>query len=208
MSLIHSFFLFLLSPGPFILLSLPWSPSPSLLLSLSQSPLRSFLSVAYSALFLLRSLCRLFGDFFLLSISFSYIFFLFSSFLVSAFGFLLLSSVLSSPLPSLSSYPLSSSASSTDASVPKASAVSGVASSALGGGLDGSSSCGFSSVVRVPEDPLTVPDTDDPALKSCIQSPGFFTRLFVFFCTFRMTISAILGLFSLVLTGFVIIWLK
>ena len=86
-------------------------------------------------------------------------------------------------MPSLTSHPLSSSVSATGASVPTASVVSGVASSALGGGLDGSSLCGILSVALVPEhsvnfsDPLTLTVSDDPTLMSYSQSQGFFIQV-------------------------------
>ena len=63
--------------------------------------------------------------------------------------------------------------------------VSGVASSALGGGSDGSSSCGFFSVAPVSEDPLTFPDGNDPTFNSCVYSQGFFYQIFRLFQYFR-----------------------
>ena len=89
--------------------------------------------------------------------------------------------VWSSSLSSQSSHPLSSSVSSSGASVPTANVVSGVASSALVGGSDGSSPHGGISVAPVPEDsvgifshPLTFPDGDNPDLKSRSESQGAF----------------------------------
>ena len=158
-----SFFLSLLqSPGQFLLMSLPWSPSPSLLLSLGRSPIRSprrsltrspLLLLPLFFFFFFRSVVS-FGD----SCLFVYFCFLcFSSFssvswslpsVVFFSGHLVWSSSLSSRL----SHPLSSSLSSAAASVPTASVVSGVAFSAFGGGLDGSSSRDIFSVTPVPED--------------------------------------------------------
>ena len=61
--------------------------------------------------------------------------------------------------------------------------VSGVKSSALGGGSDDSFSCGVFSVSPVPEvsfsvsDLLTLTVSDAPTLKSCSQSQGFFKQV-------------------------------
>ena len=223
-----SFFLsLLLSPGRFLRLSLPWSPSLSLLLSPMRSPCWS-LTWSPSRSFS-RSLLLLFFGFSYFSYALSsfwrclsfclflflvFFFLFFSSFSLPLVVFLRLSSDWPSPLPSLASHPLSSSVSATGASVPTVSVVSGVASSALGGGSDGSSSRGVLSVAPVPEDsvsvsgPLTLTVSDDPTLKSCSQSQGFFKQVVHFISVLWMKNSAILCLFYLVSTGLFLFWRK
>ena len=139
-------FFFLSVSSAFTLVSFPFASAVAFLFS----------SFALFLFFLFFSLCRLFWRL----LSFCLFLFLvgyFSSFSSVSWSlplvvFLRLSSGWSSlPRPSLSSHPLSSSVSATGTSVPTASVVSGVASSALGGGSDGSSSRGIFSVAAVPE---------------------------------------------------------
>ena len=94
-------------------------------------------------------------------------------------------------LSSQASHSLSSPFSSTGSFVSTASMVSGVASSALWGGSDGSFLHGVFSVAPVPEDsvgvfsdPLTFPGSDDITLKSSSQSQGAFKQIVYFISVF------------------------
>ena len=103
--------------------------------------------------------------------------------------------VWSPSLSSRSSHPLSSSVS----SVPMVGVGSGVASSALVGGSDGSSSHGGISVAPVPEDsvsissdPLAFPDGDDPDLKTRSESQGAFKQVVTLISGFSLNLDLVI----------------